>query len=128
MSSGAIYFTRPDRQRVIDAVSFPAQVSGVSMGRTPDGSPGLQNLSSQTPGAANSAAAAAQIVINEIMYKPLSGNPLDTFIELYNPGVAQVTLTGWQIHGVGIGNATWPLPANATVAAGGYLVIAKDPS
>src|SRR5439155_7238185 len=126
VNGGAIYLTRPDRERVIDAVSFPAQVTGVSMGRTPDGAPGLQNLASQTPGAANSGPSAAQIVINEIMFKPISGNPNDTFIELYNPGGSQISVNGWQIHGVGSANEAWPIP-NTTIAAGGYLVAAKDP-
>jgi hypothetical protein len=36
------------------------------------------------------------IVINELMYDPISGNDDDQYIELYNKGTNTVNLAGWQ--------------------------------
>lgn len=65
----------------------------------------------------------AQVLINEIMYHPASGNPAEEFIELYNPGPAGFDLTGWHFT-KGI---TYTFP-QATLAAGGYLVVAANPA
>jgi len=61
------------------------------------------------------------IVINEIMYNPSSGNDLDEFIELTNIGTTPVPLTGWAFtKGV---NFTIP---TFTLLPGEFLVIAAD--
>ena len=39
------------------------------------------------------------IVINELMYHPLSGDPMDEYIELYNRGNVSVDLSGWRLSG-----------------------------
>ena len=44
--------------------------------------------------------AAAQVVINEIMYHPESADDGEEFIEIHNPGVSPVILTGWCFDGV----------------------------
>ncbi len=36
------------------------------------------------------------MVINELMYDPISGNDDDQYIELYNKGTNTVNLSGWQ--------------------------------
>ncbi|PYI84917.1 MAG: hypothetical protein DME26_12335 [Verrucomicrobia bacterium] len=61
------------------------------------------------------------IVISEIMYHPISENPLDEYIELFNRDASPVNLSGWRIsHGV---DFTFP---NVMIPAGGYLVVAPD--
>ena len=66
------------------------------------------------------------VVINEIMYHPFSAamNAEDTrleYIELFNPGLQPVSLTGWQFtQGV---EFTFP---DTILPAGGYLVVAAD--
>ncbi len=68
-----------------------------------------------------SAAARADVLINEIMYHPSSENPAEEYIELYNSGVAPVALAGWQFtNGV-----TFTFPASS-IPAGGYLVVAAN--
>jgi hypothetical protein len=70
---------------------------------------------------------AADVVISEIMYRPLSpANPsaaaeAEEYIELFNKGNAAANLTGWHIdRGV---DYTF---TGGTLAAGGYLVVAAD--
>ncbi len=67
----------------------------------------------------------ADVVINEIMYRPGTTFPENTkaeFIELRNTGAASVNLAGWQFtKGV-----TFIFGAGATIPANGYLVVAAD--
>ena len=67
-------------------------------------------------------AARGQIVINEINYKPLDPTKALEFIELYNAGAAVVNIGLWRIEDA----VDCILPANATIAAGGYFVIAGN--
>jgi hypothetical protein len=65
---------------------------------------------------------AENIVINEIMFNPTSGNELEEFIELTNIGNEAVSLAGWQFdRGVAL---TFP---EVTIPPGGYLVVSADP-
>jgi CotH protein/lamin tail-like protein/fibronectin type III domain protein len=72
-------------------------------------------------GASPASAAATDVVINEVMYHPLSDLDTDDFLELANPGSTAVDLSGWTFSGI-----TLTLPAGTTIAAGGYLVVARD--
>jgi hypothetical protein len=66
----------------------------------------------------------AQIVINEIHYAPDVKTELVEFIELHNAGGNAVNLSGWQFtEGV-----TYTIPNGTTLAAGGYLVVAQNPT
>ena len=61
------------------------------------------------------------IVINEIMFHPLTDNDAEEYIELYNTGPAPLNLGGWRFDkGV---DFTFP---SVTVPSGGYLVVAAD--
>lgn len=62
------------------------------------------------------------IVINELMYDPISGNDADQYIELHNKGTNTVNLAGWQFTS----GVTFTFPANTTIAPNGYLVVAED--
>ncbi len=66
-------------------------------------------------------------VINEIMYRPGTGYPENTsleFIEIHNPDSAAVDLSGWALTT----GADYTIPSGTTLAAGGYLVIAANPT
>ena len=123
-NGGALYLETPDGQQIIDVIRYNAQELGVSSGRSPDGSAGFVRLKSLTPGAANGPMADSDIVINEIMFKPLSGLKDDQFVELYNQGATPVDLGGWKLnHGV-----TFTFPTGTVIAPKGFVVAAKNAS
>ena len=119
----AIFLTNPSGTRVIDAVDFNAQESGVTTGRTPDGTPGYQRLATRTAGTANSVPASPGLVINEIMFHPLSGNGDDEFVEIRNTNTTAVALDRWRIRGI-----DFTFPVGASIAANGFVVVAFNPS
>ncbi|MBL9212204.1 MAG: lamin tail domain-containing protein [Opitutaceae bacterium] len=66
-------------------------------------------------------------VINEIMYRPGTGYPENTaleFIELHNPDATAIDLSGWAITA----GAAFTFPAGTSLPAGGYLVVASNPT
>jgi hypothetical protein len=117
-----IYFINPDRSRILDAVPFAAQQNGVATGRWPDGAKDFYRLSGPTPGAANAPILLGDVVINELMYHPISGDDNDQYVELYNRSPNPVDLSGWQLAD----GVTFAIPTNTTLASGGYLVIARN--
>src|SRR5687768_12984959 len=71
----------------------------------------------------------AQVVINEIMYRPTPTTiyPENTeleFIELHNPTGTAVEVGGWALTS----GTSFTFPAGASIPAGGYKVIAANPS
>ena len=122
MSGDRLFLLNPARTRVVDAVAFGAQENGVSCGRTPDGAAEWTELGSHSFGAANTAPNLRDIVINEIMYHPLSGENRDQYVELYNRGAAPVDVGYWRF----IDGIDYRMPAGTVIPAGGYLVVAKD--
>ena len=80
----AIFFKSPNATRILDAIRFEGQARDVSTGRSPDGAPWCSPLLARTPGANNAPSRLAEIVINEIMYHPISGESDDEYVELYN--------------------------------------------
>ena len=119
-----IFFWSPDFSNVLDAVRFDAQVNSVSSGRYPDGASTYHALDAQTPGSANLSAELLidDVVINEIMYAPLSSKESDEFIELYNKGTSTVDMSNWRLAD----GVDFIFPVGTTMPAGGYLVIAED--
>lgn len=117
----SIYLLNPDASRVADAVRFSGQENGVSTGRVPDGSEQFRRPAVPTPGALNGQRRAEDIVINEIFYNPPAGDD-DEFIEIHHRGSTAVSLAGWRIRG----GVDFDFPANASLAPGGFLVIARD--
>jgi len=116
-----LYLIKPDNSRILDAVQFGAQANGVSYGRWPDGANDFYTFTTNTPGTNNSAILIGDIVINELMYDPISGNDDDQYIELYNKGTNTVNLSGWQFTS----GVTFTFP-NVTLAPNGYLVVARN--
>jgi len=66
--------------------------------------------------------AQGEVKFSEIMYHPGSGLDEDEFLELHNTGAEPVDLSGWSIDGAG----DLALRPGATVAPGGYFVVAKQ--
>ncbi|MBI1840620.1 MAG: lamin tail domain-containing protein, partial [Verrucomicrobia bacterium] len=124
ISSGgeSLYLVNPAETRVVDAIRFGGSARGVSQGRTPDGSPALSELATPTPATANAARLMRDVVINEIMYAPISGDNDDEFVELYNRGAKPVDVGGWKLRDA----VTFTFPSNTVIAANGYVVIGKN--
>jgi hypothetical protein len=117
-----IYFIKPDRSRMLDAVQFTGQADGISYGRWPDGANDFYALQAPAPGTNNSPIIIGDIVINELMYHPISGNDDDQYIELYNKGTNTVSLANWQFSA----GVTFTFPPGASLAPNGYIVVAKN--
>src|SRR5207237_9384162 len=103
-----VFFKNPGGSRILDAVQFEAQADGVSLGRWPDGADAFYPMAARTPGSPNGNILIRDIVINELMYNPISGDDNDQFIELYNKGVSAVNLGGWQF----LAGVTFSFPSN----------------
>ena len=71
--------------------------------------------------AAASTHAAPTVVINEIHYHPANDDDRLQYIELHNPGQAEVDLSGWKLRG-----AKFDFPAQTKISPGAYLVVARD--
>ena len=117
-----LYFIKSDNSRILDAVQFGAQANGVSWGRWPDGASDFYAFTTNTPGTNNSTIALGDIVINELMYDPISGNNDDQYIELYNKGTNTVDMSGWQFTS----GVNFTIPTNTMLAPDSYLVVARN--
>lgn len=117
-----IFFKNAARTRVVDAVRFAGQENGVSLGRSPDGGDQLCRLAAKTAGTNNAAIRVSDVVINELMYHPITENDDDQYIELFNRSGSPVNLSGWTL-GDGV---SFTFPNGTTIAANGYLVVANS--
>jgi hypothetical protein len=117
-----IYFKNPARTRVIDAVRFDGQDNGISMGRSPDGGEQFYRLAAKTPGTNNAAVLVSDVVINELMYHPISEDNGDQYIELYNRTGTPINVGGWTLGG----GVSFAFPPNTIIASNGYLVVANQ--
>jgi len=117
-----LYFKRPDNRQVLDVVRFDAQENGVSMGHFPDGAAGFYRLQTKTPGTKNGPLRLSPVVINEIMYDPVSGNDDDQYVELYNRTAAPVDVSLWSFTD----GINYTIPNGTVIPAASYLVIAKN--
>jgi hypothetical protein len=122
MSGDRLFLLGPSGTRVVDAISFGAQENGVSWGRTPDGAAEWTELSARTFGSANARVKLREVVINEIMYHPISGVDADEYVELLNRSAGAVDIGNWRF----IDGIDYRFPAGTTIAAGGYVVVASD--
>jgi len=117
-----IFLVNSNRTRVLDALRFGGQAKGVSRGRSPDGAPGFVELNRPTFGTNNAPPLRRDVVINEIMYHPISGNDDDEFVELYNRGADPVKVGNWRF----VDGINFTIPGDTTLNAGSYLVVAKN--
>lgn len=117
-----IFLVNSNQTRVIDAVNFEGQENPVSSGRIPDGGPDFYRLAALTPGTNNGAIRQESVVINELMYAPISGDDNDQYVELYNRASSNIDLSGWSFTS----GITFTIPTNTTIPSHGYLVIAAN--
>lgn len=112
---GRLWLLQPG-VRLVDAIAYGGQ--DVNVSRDHD----FRELASPTQGTANSPPGERPVVINEIMYNPLSGNQDEEYVELYNRSSGAVDVSGWRVGG----GIDFTIPAGTSIAAGGYLVIARN--
>jgi hypothetical protein len=117
-----IYFKNPTQTRILDAVKFGAQQNGVATGRWPDGADQYYRLAAKTPGASNAPIRLSDVVINELMYDPISGNDDDQYVELYNRSTNMVNLGGWTLNDA----VSFTFPSNTVLVPDSYLVVARN--
>lgn len=117
-----IYLVSSNATRVVDAIRFGGQENGVASGRSPDGATTIRRLAQPTPGSSNAAWRGADVVINELMYDPISGDSNDEYVELFNRSAAPVDLSGWRLED----GISYKIADGVTLAPGGYLVVAKN--
>jgi regulation of enolase protein 1 (concanavalin A-like superfamily) len=118
----SIFFIKPDGSRILDSVQFSTQQNGIAMGRWPDGANEFYRLQAKTPGVPNAPILISPVVINELMYNPISGNDDDQYVELYNRGTTNINLGNWQLAG----GVTLTFPANVMLPTNGYIVVALN--
>ena len=116
-----LYFKNAALTRILDAVRFEGQENGVATGRYPDGGDQFYRLAANTPGATNAPILVSDVVINELMYHPITEDDNDQYIELYNRGTNPVNLGGWTLSDA----VSFIFPSNTWLAPDHYLVIAK---
>lgn len=117
-----VFLLSADGQFVMDAVRFGGGTTGVSIGRFPDGASWSHELSATTPGTNNAALPVREVVINEIMYHPISGDDRDGYVELYNRSTGAVEVSQWEFTD----GISFVFPAGTVIPPQGYLVVAKD--
>jgi hypothetical protein len=112
---------------------FGASLTNVSLGRYFKPSTGNYNfvaMESGTPNSANANPKVGPVVINEIMYNPISGNQNEEYIELHNITGTIVTLyrydksAPWKFTD-GI-DYTFSSSPPVTIPAYGYVMVVKD--
>ncbi len=117
-----VYLVNPDDTRVIEALKLGGQANGIAFGRTPDGAPVFSELSSRSLGTNNPPALVRDVVINELMYNPISGDSNDEYVELHNRGAQPVDLGGWHLTD----GISYTFPEGTGIPVGGFLVVAKN--
>jgi len=118
-----IFLVNSNQNRVIDAIDFKGMSNSVSAGRYPDGGPLHYALETRTFGGPNSKPKRWAVVINEIMYNPISGDVNDEYVEIYNRSGAPFNLSAWAFtNGI-----QFVFPANTIMPANAYWVVAKNP-
>lgn len=107
---------------LVDSYSYTTSSDDVSQGRVPDGENVWTSLDAPSPGNPNpetvSTSSSGDVIINEIMYDPVSNDYDCEWIELYNKEDKPVNLKGWELDGKEI--------PQTTIGAYSYLVITDD--
>jgi hypothetical protein len=119
---GVVWLFNAEGNRVLDALHYRPQPDGYSLGRTTDGNAQWDHFAEPTLGQANTAPFQHTVVINEIMYNPISLDDNDEYVELHNHGDKPIDLSNWQFND----GITFIFPYPTTLPAGGYIVVAKN--
>ena len=107
---------------VLSAHVFERPSLGDCLQAFPEGSDEWYASIQSTRGAANNPARNEDIVINEIMYDPPSGEPSGEYVELFNRAGVAVDVSGWRF----VDGIDFTIPAGTTIPSQGYLVVAAD--
>ncbi|TFH13458.1 MAG: hypothetical protein E4H02_11805, partial [Lentisphaerales bacterium] len=118
----SVFLIGSNQKFVIDAVRFGAQKNGVPSGRYPDGSPAFHQLTTPTVAASNAPLFIGDIVINEIMFNPISGSDDDEFVELFNKGTGSVDVSYWRF----VDGIDFMFSNGTAIGPGEYLVVARN--
>ena len=121
-----IFLWNSNQTRLIDVIDFRGSSNNVSQGRWPDGGSFIYGMAanSSSRGLPNPRPIRYGVVINEIMYNPISGNSDDEYVELYNRGSQPVNLLEWEF----VTGISYLFPTNVIIAPGGYVVVARNPT
>lgn len=117
-----LYLIAATRDRVVDAYRFRGQPVETTIGRYPDGSNQWTQLSSPSPDFPNTGPRVGNVVINEIMYNPISRESRDEYVELHNRSGSAIDISTWRIRG----DISYTFPSGTMLPAQGYVVIAND--
>lgn len=121
-AKASVFLSAPSDGQIIDALQLIPHESKFSIGKSllsPD-RPAL--LIEPTPGGGNAPEYRPMIIINEIMYHPISGDSDLEYIELFNRSEQAIDLGAWQIEG----DIRFRFPENQKIPSKGYVVIAKN--
>lgn len=121
-AGGRIFWWSPSGDRVIDAVHYGAHPHGTSYGRSPENPALWSLLSPETPQSANARARQGPVFFSEILYHPLSEDPEDQFIELFNRADHSIDLGGWRLSGA----AQFEFPPGAVIPSSGFVVLGHN--
>lgn len=116
-----IYFRGPTGA-LLDVVKYGPQAIGISLGRVPEGGDDWFPLSPPTDFAPNTTLFSDEIVINEIMYAPVSGDSNDEYLELHNRSTNHVNVGGWRFTD----GIEFTIRDGTILTPNGYLVIARS--
>ena len=127
---GSLYLVDSGRDRVLDMVRYTDQSPSVAWGRHPDGSTRWRTVTPTPYFMPRPAVDPSQrppfrsdVIINEIMYHPVSGLADDEFVELFNRNPLQaMDVAGWKF----VAGIDFTLPPNAVIPPNGYLVVARN--
>jgi len=125
-----LYLIAPDGVTWVDGLDFGDQpILNGSQGRYPDGDTSWKKMwtTTTTPGSANLDPTQTAIVIHELMYHPTDDTETDPgseYVELHNRSASAMALGDWSLNR----GVDYAFPAGTTIPAGGYLVIAANPS
>ncbi len=122
-----IFLWNSNATRILDVIDFRGASNNISQGRWPDGGPNIYGLNNPTRESPNANPMRYGVVINEIMFNPISGSTEDDYVEIYNRSLSGVNLQGWEFI-VGI---NYVFPTNALTALmppGAHYVIARNPT
>jgi hypothetical protein len=110
----------------INRVNYGLLSPGASQGRWPDGSENRIVFSnSASPGAPNYLPASEGPILNELMAVSYAGwGP--GWIELYNPSLVAIDLSGMVLRFSPDPHAQWAFPARTRLEAGGYMILWCD--
>jgi len=115
-----------------DGDFWPLAPDGHGFSLVPESRPGAaeperwraSSLPGGSPGTADPPARTPRVLIDEFL--PSSSAPFEDAIELYNPNLGPVDLSGWLLSDNRDELGRFKIPAGTVIAPGGYLVVYEE--